>query len=290
MKIGLFLATINPIATPEYITRFAQAAEERGFDSLWVGEHALLFDQYESSYPYAADGKLVGLTGENGMLDPFMTLTHAAAVTHTIKLATGICILPQRNPVYTAKEVATLDWLSNGRTILGLGVGWLEEEFNNLGVPFDRRGERCAEYVEVMKRLWCDPVSNHQGEFHRLDQARLYPKPIQTPHPPILFGGESNAALRRVAEIGDGWFGFNHTPETAAQCLARLAPMLEAQGRSPADLDISLSPYLMPSSGADLPRFGELGVGRIVLLIVPTDMEKIPSALDAAAKEYGLSS
>ncbi len=289
MKKGLFLATINPIATPEYITAFARAAEERGFESLWVGEHALLFDEYESAYPYSADGKLIGLTGESGMLDPFMALGWAAAATREIKLATGICILPQRNPVYTAKEAATLDWLSGGRTILGLGIGWLEEEFRNVGVPFARRGARCAEYVEVLKSLWCDPVSNFEGEFHHLAGARFYPKPIQQPHPPILFGGESDAALRRVATLGDGWFGFNHTPESAAECLGRLGTILEAEGRRLADLDISLSPYLQPSSGADLPRFEELGVDRFVILAMAPSVEAIPSTLDGVAKEYGVS-
>jgi probable F420-dependent oxidoreductase len=288
MKIGLFLATINPIATPEYIAAFARGAEERGFDSLWVGEHALLFENYDSAYPYSEDGKLIGLSSESGMLDPFLALGWAAAVTREIKLATGICILPQRNPVYTAKEVATLDWLCGGRTILGLGVGWLEEEFRNLGVPFERRGARCAEYVEVLKRLWCDPVSNHEGEFHRLKEARLYPKPLQDPHPPILFGGESDAALRRVASLGDGWFGFNHTPESAAECLQRLDPMLEAQGRSRSELDISLSPYLQPSGGADLPRFEEIGVDRFVVLAIAPSVETIAPTLDRVAEEYGV--
>jgi len=288
MKIGLFLATINPIATPEYIAAFARGAEERGFDSLWVGEHVLLFDDYSSAYPYSTDGKLVGLTGESGMLDPFLALAWAAAATHEIKLATGICILPQRNPVYTAKEVATLDWLSGGRTILGLGVGWLEEEFRNLGVPFEARGRRCAEYVEVLKRLWCDPVSNHEGEFHRLERARFYPKPIQAPHPPIVFGGESDSALRRVARLGDGWFGFNHTPESAAQCLTRLEALVNAEERKMSDLDISLSPYLQPSTGADLPLYAELGVDRVVLLAMAPSVEEIPGVLDSVAREYGL--
>jgi probable F420-dependent oxidoreductase len=289
MKVGLFLATINPIATPEYIAAFAQGAEERGFDSLWVGEHVLLFDQYESAYPYSSDGKLIGLTGESGMLDPFLALGWAGAATQEIKLATGICILPQRNPVYTAKEAATLDWLSGGRLILGLGTGWLEEEFRNVGVPFSRRGSRCSEYVEVLKRLWCDPVSNFSGEFHELAEARFYPKPVQRPHPPILFGGESDAALARVARLGDGWFGFNHTLKSAEECLSRLDAALEVEGRSRDDLEISLSPYLQPSRGGDLPHFEDLGVERFVVLAMAPSLEAIPATLDAAAREYGLS-
>ena len=156
-SIGLFLATVNPIATPEYVTAFARGAEERGFDSLWVGEHVLLFDEYGSKYPYSPDGKLIGLPPDSGMLDPFIALTWAAAATSRVRLATGVCLVPQRNPVYTAKEVATLDWLSGGRVTLGVGVGWLEEEFRGLGVPFAERGTRCREYLDVMKTLWQDP-------------------------------------------------------------------------------------------------------------------------------------
>jgi len=286
MQIGLFLATTNPIATPEYITAFARAAEERGFDSLWVGEHVLLFDEYASQYPYAEDGRLIGLAPEHGLLDPFLALGFAAAVTSRIRLATGVCIVPQRNPVYTAKEVATLDWLSNGRVTLGVGVGWLEEEFRNLDVPFEARGTRCREYVEVMKRLWCDEVSEHHGPLYDLAPCRQFPKPIQAPHPPIVFGGESDAALRRVAQGGDGWFGFNHTPESAAECIGRLRPMLEAEGRSLEDVEISASPYLRPSSGEDAARFRDAGVERIVLLAMLPSVDAIPAGLDQLVREW----
>jgi len=288
MQIGLFLATTNPIATPEYITAFARAAEERGFDSLWVGEHVLLFDEYASRYPYAEDGRLIGLAPEHGILDPFLALTFAAAATTRIRLATGVCIVPQRNPVYTAKEVATLDWLSGGRFTLGVGVGWLEEEFRNLEVPFEARGARCREYLEVMKRLWCDEVSEHHGPHYDLQACRQFPKPLQQPHPPVVFGGESDAALRRVAQLGDGWFGFNHTPESAAECISRLRPLLEGEGRELADLEISVSPYLRPSSGDDIERFRDAGVQRVVLLAMVPSVEGIPAGLDALAAEYGV--
>ena len=159
MRIGLFLPLTNPLATPEYIETFAQAAEERGFATLWVAEHVVLFDEYQSRYPYSPSGKILGVPGDSGLLDPLVTFGAIAAVTQEIRLGTGICLIPQRNPVYTAKEVATVDWLSDGRFTLGIGVGWLEEEFRALGVPFEQRGSRCREYIEVMKRLWCDPVS-----------------------------------------------------------------------------------------------------------------------------------
>lgn len=286
MNIGLFLATVNPVATPLYIATFARIAEERGFDSLWVGEHVVLLDDYASKYPYSPDGKLIGLAEDSGMIEPFLALTYAAAHTKTLRLGTGICIVPQRNPVYTAKEVATLDWLSGGRFTLGVGVGWLEEEFRAVDAPFDKRGARCRDYLAVMRALWCDEVSAYKGDYYELPPVRQNPKPLQSPHPPIVFGGESNAALRRVAELGDGWFGFNHTVSSAAECIGRLRPMLEAQGRGLEDLEITASPYLQPSSPEDLPGFADAGVDRVVLLAMAPTVDSIEGVLDEAAERY----
>jgi probable F420-dependent oxidoreductase len=195
MKVGLFAPLGNPFATPEYVSAFGRAADERGFHSLWVAEHVVLFDDYASQYPYAADGKIPA-GGESGIYEPFTALAYLAAVTSRIRLGTGICLVPQRNPVYTAKEVAAVDWLSNGRLDFGVGVGWLREEFDAVAVPFERRGARTREYIEVMRRLWEDPVSEHHGEFYDLPACRQYPKPVQQPHPPIHVGGESDPALR----------------------------------------------------------------------------------------------
>jgi len=149
MKIGLFAPAVYPAGTPEYLRTLGTAAEERGFHSLWMAEHVVLFDDYASRYPYAADGRIPA-SGESGFLDPFDALSFLAAHTTRIRLGTGICLVPQRNPVYTAKEVATVDWLSGGRFDFGVGVGWLAEEFRALDVPFERRGDRCREYLEVM--------------------------------------------------------------------------------------------------------------------------------------------
>ncbi len=153
MEFGLFAPTANPFASPEWLHALGTEAEERGYSSIWVPEHVVLFDDYSSSYPYAEDGKIPGAPG-SGMLEPFTTLSFLAACTKTVRLATGICLLAQRNPVYSAKEVATLDWLSNGRVDFGIGVGWLEEEYDVVNVPFAKRGKRTDEYLEVMKALW----------------------------------------------------------------------------------------------------------------------------------------
>ncbi|MCH7698456.1 MAG: LLM class F420-dependent oxidoreductase [Chloroflexi bacterium] len=283
MKVGLFAPFTNPFATPEYIQAMGSGAEERGFDSIWMAEHVVLFDEYASQYPYAADGKIPVPT-ESGMLDPFLALSYLAACTKTIRLGTGICLLPQRNPVYTAKEAATVDWMSNGRLDLGIGVGWLEEEYQALGVPFERRGARCRAYIDVLKTLWCDDISEYEGEFYSLPATRQFPKPVQQPHPPIHFGGESDAALRRVADLGQGWYGFNQTAEQVTERIAKLTSMLEKRGRSREEIEVSICPYLLGASPEIIEGYEAAGVDRVILLAAAANTEAIPGALDGLAQ------
>ena len=190
MEIGEFVPLGNPVATPSFLHTLATACEDRGVASIWVAEHVVLFDAgaYGSKYPYSSDGRFPA-RGEFGLLEPFNALSFLAACTTRVRLGTGIVLVPQRNPVYTAKEAATVDWMSNGRLDLGIGVGWLKEEFDVLDVPFAHRGSRCREYIAVMKSLWCDPVSSYEGKFYRLPSWRQYPKPVQTPHPPAAQDG-----------------------------------------------------------------------------------------------------
>ncbi len=283
MKIGLFAPLRNPHHTPDYIRALGRLAEERDFHSLWLGEHVVLFDAYESNYPYAEDGK-IGLGGDSGLVEAFTGLAFVAAETRKLRLGTGICLVPQRNPVYTAKETASLDYLSDGRFDFGVGVGWLEEEFQALGVPFARRGARCREYLEVIKRLWCDEVSTFEGEFYSLPACRQYPKPVQRPHPPIYFGGESEVALRRVADIGDGWHGFNLTPESTSERLGRLDELLAERGRSRADVHITVSLYLHPADAEALPRYREAGVEQLVVMVLTRTVDQLERQLDLLAE------
>ena len=283
MKVGLFAPFTNPFATAEYIRAMGSGAEERGFDSIWVAEHVVLFDEYASQYPYAADGRIPVPT-ESGMLDPFPALSFLAACTKTIRLGTGICLLPQRNPVYTAKEAATVDWMSNGRLDLGIGVGWLEEEYQALGVPFERRGARCRAYIDVLKTLWCDDISEYEGEFYSLPATRQFPKPVQQPHPPIHFGGESDAALRRVADLGQGWYGFNQTAEQVTKRIAKLTSMLEKRGRSREEIEVSICPYLLGASPEIIEGYEAAGVDRVILLAAAANTEAIPEVLDGLAQ------
>lgn len=279
MKFGIFAPLANPFATPDYLQALGAAVEERGFDSIWVAEHVVLFDEYKSQYPYANDGR-IPVRPESGIFDPFAALSYLAAVTTKVRLGTGICLVPQRNPVYTAKEVATLDWLSGGRFDLGIGVGWLAEEFAALGVPFDDRGGRCRAYIDVMKTLWADPIAEYRGEFYELPPTRQYPKPVQKPHPPIHFGGESDAALRRVADIGQGWYGFGLEPAQVKERIGRLGRMLERRGRRREDIEVSICPYLTPATPQLIDGYEEAGVDRVILMAVGRSPDAVVGALD----------
>jgi probable F420-dependent oxidoreductase len=283
MQIGLFAPAVYPAGTPEYLRALGVTAEERGFHSLWMAEHVVLFDDYASRYPYAADGRIPA-SGESGFLDPFDALAFLAAETKRIRLGTGICLVPQRNPVYTAKEVASIDWLSAGRFDFGVGVGWLAEEFRALGVPFDRRGDRCREYLEVMRRLWCDPVSTFSGAFYDLPPCRQYPKPVQHPHPPIYFGGESDAAIRRVADMGQGWYPFSLEPDALRERLAVLDRMLARRGRSRRDVQIAVCPYLKPADLDLVKRYRDLGVDQVILFVFGANPDDLRGALDHLAE------
>ncbi|HYZ92408.1 MAG TPA: LLM class F420-dependent oxidoreductase [Actinomycetota bacterium] len=285
MDVGLFAPLANPWGTREYLATLASAAEERGFSSIWVAEHVVLFDEYASRYPYAADGKIPA-GGESGIFEPFTTLAFLAAHSSTIRLGTGICLVPQRNPVYTAKEVAAVDWLSNGRLDFGVGVGWLAEEFEAVAVPFERRDDRCREYLDVMRALWCDPISEYKGEFYELKACRQYPKPIQQPHPRIHFGGETNAALRRVADHGTGWYGFSREPEQVPERIAMLERLLGERGRTRDEIQVSICPYLLGADPDKAKRYVDAGVDQLILMAFAPTPDALVQTLDGLAATF----
>ena len=285
MRISLFAPLINPENDAAYLKALAIGAEERGFHAIWVGEHVVLFDEYEAQYPYTEDGR-IPIGGERSLLEPMTALTFLAAHSKKIRLGTGICLVPQRNPVYTAKEVAAVDYLSGGRVDFGVGIGWLEEEFGALEVPFARRGARCREYLEVIATLWCDEVSSYSGEFYQLPPCRQYPKPIQQGGPPIYFGGESDAALRRVADLGRGWYGFNISVEETKQRLAKLDAMLAQRGRKREDIEIAIGPYGLKVNKSLADQYRDAGVDQLVLLIVGRSIDELHRWLDRLAGIY----
>ena len=285
MRVGLFVPSVAPIATPEFLNAFAESAEDNGFASIWLGEHVVLFDEYESRYPYAGDGK-IQIPATSGMLDPFAALGFIAASTERVRIGTAVCLLPQRNPVATAKEIATVDWLAGGRLDVGIGIGWLREEFEALNAPFPQRAARCREYVEVCKRLWCDEVSSFDGTHYHLPACRMFPKPVQQPHPPLYFGGESDAALRRVADLGDGWHAFNLLPDAARERIAALDRLLEERGRDRADVDVTVSPYLEPIRPEHLVQYRDAGVDQLVLMAFALDAAGIRDAIGQLSSDF----
>jgi probable F420-dependent oxidoreductase len=284
VKIGVFvpIGTLN--ANADFVRTLGTALEERGFESVWVAEHIVLFDEYESQYPYADNGRFPG-GGDTGLLEPLTALSYLAAVTDTVRLGTGICLVPQRNPVYTAKQVVDVDVLSGGRVDFGVGVGWLREEFEAVAMPFEDRGARTREHLEVMKELWTKESASYKGKYYDLPECRLYPKPVQQPHPPIHVGGETTAALRRVADLGQGWYGFNRTPEEVPEALTRLDRLLEERGRSRDEIEISVCPYFKGVDRDALERYRDLGVDRVIAVLFALDRDGLLSTADALASE-----
>ncbi|MEX2268886.1 MAG: LLM class F420-dependent oxidoreductase [Acidimicrobiia bacterium] len=278
MRVGLFLPSVSPVGTPEFLTAYGTAAEDAGFASLWVGEHVVFVDEYSSKYPYSDDGRL-GIPHDVGLLEPFATLSFLASATDRIRLGTAVCLVPQRNPVYTAKSVSTLDWLSGGRIDFGVGIGWLREEFEALNEPFERRAARTREYLAVIRTLWRDELSSYEGEMYQLPPCRMFPKPVQAGGPPIYFGGETDPALRRVAEIGDGWHGFNHLPDSAAASVKRLDGFLSDAGRSLDDIDITIGTYMQAVDLAHLSAYRDAGVNQLVLPAFAPDPDGVRTVI-----------
>jgi probable F420-dependent oxidoreductase len=286
MKVGLFALGIGAGARPGVILKTAEEAERRGLSTLWAAEHVVLFDRQDSKYPYATSGEFP-LPGDADWLDPFITLTLAAAVTKTIRLATGICLVPEHNPVVLAKQVASLDRLSGGRFALGVGIGWSAEEFAALGIPFERRAQRTREYIEVMRRLWSEDAATFHGEFVNFDAAKSYPKPMRGGKLPIIFGGESAPALKRTADIGNGWYGFNVGPDDAAPLVKKLHAMLKANGRAANQVEIIVCPYTKRISSDDLKKYSAAGVNELVMLAGPPENEsRISGWIERLARDW----
>ena len=269
MRIGLQAIGIGTGARSDVLQAVARAAEAAGFATLWAGEHVVLFDRQQSKYPYAVGGAFT-VEGATDWLDPFAALAWAGAVTTTIGLATGICLVPEHNPLILAKQIASLDRLSGGRFALGVGVGWMAEEFAALGVPFARRTQRTREYVAVMRQLWREDATTFAGEFVTVDGARSFPKP-QRGAVPVLMGGESRAALERAAEYGDGWYGFNLAVDEAAERIALLEQLLVARGRDRATLRVVVAPFTKALGPGDLERYRALGVDELVVVDAAPD-------------------
>ena len=285
MDIGYFGLGIGPLTTADWLKPVATTAERLGFASVWAPEHVILLQQYSSKYPYSA-GEFP-LPTDTPFADPFTTLAFVAACTSKIKIATGICLVPEHNPLVLAKTVATLDRLSGGRLILGVGIGWLAEEFQALGISFERRAQRTREYIDVMRKLWAEPKSSHHGEFVSFPEVQSFPKPYQQTVP-VWFGGETPPALRRVAEYGDGWIGFNLSPDEAATKIKRIEQILKESGRKRSDVHLAVSPYVKPVKPDDLKRYRDAGADEVVLLTLgaPSSVQSTIQLLEQMARDF----
>ena len=258
MDIGIIFANIAGLGTAEGAAALAEACDQHGVESVWTIEHVVVPTGYESEYPYSRDGKMPG-PEDAPIPDPLIWLTWVAAHSRQVKLGTGVLILPQRNPAVLAKEVATLDVLSGGRTILGVGVGWLREEFDALGVPFEGRGRRTDEYIEAMRELWTTDDSSYHGEFVDFDRVKSFPKPLQA-SPPIVVGGHSPAAARRAGRLGDGFFP--GTRDDVEGLIATMRETATAAGRDADAIQITVGASTKPEVRQ---KFVDLGVTRMVM-------------------------
>jgi probable F420-dependent oxidoreductase len=285
MKIGFFVVGIGDLARPDLIKTVAVHAERLNFATVWAPEHVVLLDQHVSKYPYSTGAFPVPM--DTPFADPFVTLGYAAAYTSRVKLVTGICLVPEHNPLVLAKAVATLDQVSGGRFTLGVGVGWLEEEFKAIGVPWERRAQRTREYVDAMRCLWRDAHSTYKGEFVKFENVRSYPKPVRG-EVPIWFGGESGPALKRVADYGNGWCGFNLSPAEAADKMKHLDQLIKAAGRKRSEIYMALSPYTKPITRDDLKRYRDAGVDELGLIefAPPTNERDLTARMEQMAREW----
>ena len=287
MKFGIHYSIgVNADPQADDYIRVAQKAEELGYHSLWLGDHIVIPEKIEAAYPYSADGA-AGFPRRAPFPDPFVLLGGLALATSRILLGTSVIVIPYRNPLAVAKAVTTVDLLSHGRFQFGVGVGWLKEEFDALGEDFARRARQTREYLHIMKTVWQAEPASFSGEFLTFSDIHNVPLPVQKPHPPIIFGGESLPALKRVADLGDGW-----QPGTASfKVLSKRVPQLKALmaecGRNYSDLYISALSAARPllRKPEALPRLSELGVQELILFLTTADTQKTLAVIEEFAEK-----
>lgn len=264
MKLGIIPINIG-VQSLDEVVQLAQLAESLGYESVWTFEHVIVPVDYESKYPYDASGKM-GATPETNFIDPLIALAAVAASTKTIRLGTGVNILSQANPLYMAKQAASLDFVSSGRFMLGIGIGWLKEEFDALGVPFARRGARFDDYVEAMRKVWSGEVVEHESDFISWHGFKSYPLPVQNPLP-LVMGGVKGKIFERIAKHGNGWYAPAGDPAEIKGHLENLRKACDAIGRDMSEIEITC---MWPGTGGKefLDQLEEVGVHRAVVILM----------------------
>jgi probable F420-dependent oxidoreductase len=278
MKLGVAIFPTDYTIRPD---DFARACEERGFESVWFPEHTHI--PVSRKTPYPAGGDLPKEYWHTH--DPFVALMAAAAVTKTIKLATGICLVIERDPIVTAKAVASLDQLSNGRVLFGIGGGWNVEEMENHGQPFGKRWKLLRERIEAMKAIWTTDEAEYHGELVNFDKIWSFPKPLQKPHPPIILGSASKQGIKRVVDYCDGWIPIGLALPDLPRALAELRTQAQAQGRDPQSIEVSI--FWAPPDPDQLKHYRDIGVARGVLALPSVSKDQVLQMLDGMAGLVG---
>ena len=279
MDIGIFVFETNASMDPAVL---AKRAEELGFESFWAAEHPIIPVRITTPYPFASDGIIPD--PYNRIADPFISLARASAVTTTIKLGTGICLVPEHNPLLLAKEVATLDHFSGGRFIFGIGAGWLREETELMGGDFPRRWTQTKDAVLAMKELWTKDEAEYHGTHYDFPPVKSYPKPTQRPHPPVYLGGKARNAFKRVVEWGDGWMPAWVSPDEIKHGRETMNQLAAKAGRNPASIQILA--FGTPGQFKDreaIKDLEEAGADQVTIWLDNTEINQAMAELDEIA-------
>ncbi len=278
MKIGVMAF---PTEYPVDTAVIAERAEELGFESLWVGEHPIMPVHTTSPFPGSPDGVIPPTY--SWFVDPFVALARASGVTRSMKLGTGITLVPERNPLLLAKEIATLDHLSGGRFVFGIGAGWLKEETEIMGGNFEHRWTQTREAVEAMKELWTRDEAEYHGKYYDFPPVRSFPKPAQKPHPPIFLGGTARNVFKRIVEYGDGWMPTRVTPELIKRGRETLNEMAQQAGRDPDSIEVLV--YRASADREAMKAFEEAGADSAVIFLMTETEEKVLAELEEIARK-----
>jgi probable F420-dependent oxidoreductase len=278
MKIGVLMFPTRP---PIDVAVVAQQAEALGFDSLWLGEHPIMPVHSTSPFPGSPDGRIPD--SYSWFVDPFVALARASGVTTTLKLGTGITLVPERHPLLLAKEIATLDYFSGGRFLFGVGAGWHKEETEIMGGNFAHRWTQTREAIEAMKALWADEAAEYHGRYYDFPLVRSFPRPVQLPHPPIFLGGSAQQVFKRIVEYGNGWMPTRSTPEIIKQGRAVLNELAVEAGRDPKSIEVMA--YIAPADRAKLQALAEAGADAAVMLLAQESEAAALAELEQLAQQ-----
>jgi probable F420-dependent oxidoreductase len=291
MEVGVHIPQVGPFATRENIAQFAKTADDAGFDGLWVYDHVVLQKEQQSKYPYSPDGSL-GFPPTLDFLEPLTLCAWLAANTARARIGTSVLVLPMRQPVLHAKIMASIDFLSGGRFVLGAGIGWWKQEFEVLGVPWERRGRRMDECLQLVRALWTEEYVNFKGEFYEAVDWTCNPKPKRPGGIPIWLGGESKGQLRRIGKYADGWMATPRALGTLKEDIAYMRQAAQDAGRDPNALKVAmegvgvLTPDNHEEAAQNLARLKDMGIFHAVVLVHPFHMAKAAPILEAFGSKH----